>query len=366
MKTRNLAFAATLLMVILGLTVISAFAQRGSVRAGSKETRVKSEARERKERELARKYRASLTPEKIKAAQNGPTIVTFPTHQDVSEPLIDLMKRQKRLRKEDGPLQEDHLEDLVEVPEAAPFSAGELVESFLQTNTPLPSAFIAGTNFEGPGEGIAGFSVNTAPPDTTLAVGPNHVVAWVNSQFMIFNKAGVAQLPAPGYANGNTIWNGFGGVCETTNRGDPLVQYDRLADRWVFSQFAFDKNANGDNIAPFLQCFAISTGPDPAGPYNRYSYTFADFNDYGKIGIWNDGYYVGYNMFASGTNNGAGLCAYDRTKMLAGQAATSLCAPTTFYAGGGSIFPADMDGTSLPTDLTRGGLFLSRFFRLGI
>ena len=56
MKTRNLAFAATLLMVILGLTVISAFAQRGSVRAGSKETRVKSEARERKERELARKY----------------------------------------------------------------------------------------------------------------------------------------------------------------------------------------------------------------------------------------------------------------------------------------------------------------------
>ena len=31
---------------------------------------------------------------------------------------------------------------------------------------------------------------------------------------------------------------GFGGVCETHNDGDPVVLYDQLANRWLISQFA--------------------------------------------------------------------------------------------------------------------------------
>ena len=40
-----------------------------------------------------------------------------------------------------------------------------------------------------------------------------------------------------GPSDGNQIWDGFGGVCETENNGDPVVLYDQLAGRWMISQF---------------------------------------------------------------------------------------------------------------------------------
>jgi hypothetical protein len=43
-----------------------------------------------------------------------------------------------------------------------------------------------------------------------------------------------------GPADTNTIWSGFGGDCETYDDGDGTVAYDRLADRLVIQQFAFD------------------------------------------------------------------------------------------------------------------------------
>jgi hypothetical protein len=44
--------------------------------------------------------------------------------------------------------------------------------------------------------------------------------------------------------------------------------------------------------------------------------------------------------------------------MLLGLAATTLCAPITFYAGGAAFLPADLDGTTLPTNSTQGGIFM--------
>ena len=48
-----------------------------------------------------------------------------------------------------------------------------------------------------------------------------------------------------------TLWSGFGGLCQTDNDGDPTVVYDRLADRFVISQFAVT-GANWSST-PFLQ-----------------------------------------------------------------------------------------------------------------
>ena len=363
---------ALLAFFLIASPLLSASAQDGSGSVASKKPTVTSKeslAKENLEREATQKYRASLTPKKIKSDQNGPTIVMRPVHQDVSAPLDELINNKKSFTTEAPRPMKDGRREIFEVDDPYPVSPGPLVESFLQTETLAPSALLPGVSFEGPGGGIAGYTITSIPPDNTMAVGPNHVVAWVNSHIMIFNKTGVPQLPAPGFINGNTLWAGFGGSCETTNRGDPLVQYDRLADRWIFSQFAFAVNGAGNPITPYLQCFAISTGSNPAGPYNRYAYSFdtagaggtPSFNDFGKIGIWNDAYYVAYNMFGgspAGANTGAALCAYDKVLMLAGGAATSLCSPVTFYAGGASFLPADLEGNTPPTDLTRGGLFL--------
>jgi hypothetical protein len=72
-------------------------------------------------------------------------------------------------------------------------------------------------NSDGVGQGFSGpngtFVVNSAPPDTNGAVGPNHYVQVVNTDFAIFNKAGT---PVYGPVPINTLWSGFGGVAKRT------------------------------------------------------------------------------------------------------------------------------------------------------
>ncbi len=298
--------------------------------------------------------------------RNGDTLVLPMRYYGVSESLSDLARQNlPPVSEENGKKQSTKPKEvLLDTEESNKINASET--PYIQTETIAPLAATQGTNFEGPGTGITGFSILGAPPDTTMAVGPNHIVAWVNSQYMVFNKSGTILLPGSGFVTGNTLFTGTGTVCETTNRGDPILQYDRLADRWFLSQFAFALSGSNP-AAPYLQCIAISTTNNPTGTYHRYSIAFGStspngFNDYGKLGVWNDAYYTAYNIFGgspAGGFTGAGLCASDRTKMLAGDpGATTLCAPTSSYAGGGSFLPADIDGTQLPTDQTRGGVFL--------
>ena len=116
-----------------------------------------------------------------------------------------------------------------------------------------------GLNFAGVGQGDYGFSDQYAPPDTNGAVGATQYVQWVNTYFAVFNKstgAIVAGFPKPG----NSIWAGFGGGCQTNNDGDPIVQYDKLANRWILTQFSV-------STTPYLQCVAVSTTSDATGSY---------------------------------------------------------------------------------------------------
>lgn len=187
-----------------------------------------------------------------------------------------------------------------------------------------------------------------APPDTTGDVGPNHYVQWVNLRYAIYTLTRdasnniIAFTPVPGFPkNGNTLWSGFGGRCQSDNDGDPIVQYDQLADRWILTQFAV-------SATPFTQCVAVSTSPDPTGTYFRYAYSYSrNFNDYPKMGVWPDAYYITYNMFRNGSSFvGNQVCAFERAQMLVGGAARQACASTsTSHA---SLEPADLEGTTLP------------------
>src|SRR5262249_29382157 len=100
---------------------------------------------------------------------------------------------------------------------------------------------------------------------------------------------------------------------------------------------------------PYSDCIAVSTTSDPTGSWNRYvfQYNNTDFVDYPKLGIWSDGYYITYNIFANGQNyTGPEVCAFDKSKMILGQAATQQCfkRSTSYF----SLLPADIDGPSLP------------------
>ena len=318
---------------------------------------------DRADKERIVKVGSELT--KSNVGKNEETVVLPMQYYGVSETLSELARRNlPPVSKENGMLQENEMEELHEEPEAPPKE--NIRPAAIQTVPTAPLGAVPGTSFEGPGLGMTGFAITGAPPDTTLAVGPNHIVAWVNTQYAVFDKAGNKLLPGNGFVNGNTLFTGLGNVCETTNRGDPILQYDRLADRWFLSQFAFSVDGSGNPISPYFQCIAVSTSSSPLGSYNRYTISFSSvapsgFNDYGKIGVWTDAYYTSYNIFQgspAGSNSGAALCASDRTKMLAGDAtATTLCAPIAFYGGGAAFLPADLDGTTLPTDTTQGGIF---------
>jgi len=212
-----------------------------------------------------------------------------------------------------------------------------------------PAAIPATThNFEGLGAGLAGTNPGGTPypPDTDGAVGPNHYMQVVNQGLAVFSKTGAVVM---GPMNTSMVWSGFAGICSTNGFGDGVVRYDQLADRWVISQFAFV--VQGQNlVAPFIQCVAISTSPDPTGTYTRYQYSFNNnLNDYPKIAMWPDAYYLTYNLF-NGSNEqfvAADVCAMDRTKMLAGDAtATTQCFKFTNMDFG--LLVSDLDGKTLP------------------
>jgi hypothetical protein len=208
----------------------------------------------------------------------------------------------------------------------------------IQTAPAGPLAPTPGLNFAGVGNGDYGFTPNSAPPDTNGAVGATQYVQWVNESFAVFNKS-TGAIAAGFPKAGNTLWSGFGGGCQTNNDGDPIVQYDKAANRWVLTQFSV-------STTPFLQCVAVSTTSDATGSYNRYSFSYSNFNDYPKMGVWPDGYYISYNMFNGNTFVGARACAFDRAKMLTGAAATQVCFQLSSSFGG--LLPSDLDGSNAP------------------
>src|SRR5207237_10271873 len=111
-------------------------------------------------------------------------------------------------------------------------------------------------------------------------------------------------------------------ACQTTNNGDPIVNHAPLADRWVGTQFAFP---NGSRSGPYDQCVAVSTTNDATGAYHRYEFVISQtlFDDYPKLGVWPDAYYLSFNDFDhGGPFTGASVVALDRAAMLAGNSAT--------------------------------------------
>src|SRR2546425_9230195 len=176
-------------------------------------------------------------------------------------------------------------------PHATAGSPDAAVQSTVSVAAPAVSSA-----FEGIGQGFVGpagtFTVQYAPPDANGAVGPNHFLQTVNVSFAVFSKSGGVLY---GPAAINTLWAGFGGLCQANNDGDPTVIYDQLADRWVIQQFAVS-GANGSSV-PYLECIAVSTSGDPMGTYNRYAYASSRFPDYPKLGVWPDAYYLSTNDF---------------------------------------------------------------------
>lgn len=134
------------------------------------------------------------------------------------------------------------------------------------------------------------------PFDPSGAVGPNHYIQMINSTtFKVYSKAGATLLTA----SLGSLWSPA-----TANNGDPIVMYDKTADRWFLAQFG--------SSADRKIYIAVSTTNDPLGSYYTYTYVSPEFPDYLKFGIWSDGYYMTSNQ---GTQK---VFCFERDAMLAG------------------------------------------------
>jgi hypothetical protein len=137
------------------------------------------------------------------------------------------------------------------------------------------------------------YTSGSSPTDPDMAVGPNHVIISYNTRVVIYDKSGNV-LAGP--FNPNPAIFPSSGCCDLT------ASYDNLADRWVMTF-----------LGP-TQSIAVSDGPDPiTAGWNVYNLSF---NDYNKLSIWSDGYYLTQNI--GGTDR---VHALERDEMLAGNAA---------------------------------------------
>jgi hypothetical protein len=263
-----------------------------------------------------------------------------------------------------------------------------------------------GVGFEGPQGKYEGRN----PSDNSLAVGPDHIVQTVNTRLAIFTKKGRRFADTGralyGPVETNVVFAGLGGPCASRNNGDAVVRYDQLANRWLVTMPIFSRipltdvgerppigtpappgqlAAPGQASSPgaaaalpanppippapaqgrgqraqgapppppppgtYAMCYAISTGPDPMGPYYRYAFERPLFPDYPRPAVWIDGYYVptssSDNRISETIATQKHACVVDRARMLKGEPASEQC---QVVLNVNFLNNADIDGTSPP------------------
>ena len=171
------------------------------------------------------------------------------------------------------------------------------------------------------------------PTDPTGAVGPNHYFTTHNKGFQIFDKTGKSltggvKSPTPA-------------IFPTDGCCDMTISYDNNADRWVLSMLI--KLNGGVQVA-------VSDGPDPIND-GWTVYTFSEINDYQKLSVWRDGYYMTDNDSLNPTK----IHVFERSAMIDDPSAgttpriVSFTVPGLIVSGGVSPQVLNISNFNWPT-----------------
>ncbi len=175
--------------------------------------------------------------------------------------------------------------------------------------------------------------LGTVLNDPTGAIGPNHYVYAFNTGFGILSRTGAVLLPE---ASLGTLFPG-----ETL--GDPVVVYDKFADRFIIMEFSDSPNG-------FL--IAICQGPDPVNDgWFTYRFNTGTFPDYEKLSVWGDGYYITANKDQNAPASNDVVFAVERDLMIAGNANAQMIGfPLPSAKNAGFYSPGGFNalGASLP------------------
>ena len=190
----------------------------------------------------------------------------------------------------------------------------------------------------------------------------------VNLSFAVFNKTSGALVKGPVglsklFSNSTPV-----NSCQNGALSDPTVLFDKANHQWVITFLAATSGGPIGFKAPFYQCMAVSKTDDATGSYWLYSFDMtlgqgqlantpcantpcAFLNDYPKLGIRPDAYYMTFNEYdattASSPFEGALVCAMQSSVMVIGgsnPAVVCKLLPTE-----DSLLPADWDTALSPT-----------------
>ncbi|QIE60448.1 T9SS type A sorting domain-containing protein [Rasiella rasia] len=248
----------------------------------------------------------------------GPTLVIHPTNFYISEPVRDMPQcidtsifDSKVVPKGNGEEVGPHPMSAKRQRKLAHLNSAGKSTIEIDPLIAGPETYTRASNDRAPIANFEGIGLNASPPDPSMAVGPNHVVTMENGLWSVYDKNGVQAAGFPKNLN-----NPLTGPNHGDNAGDPVVMYDRQADRWFLSQFQLSGNpALSDDV--FL--IGISQTADPTGAYYVYEYELTQGNDYPHYGVWRDSY------VSAGNFTGAQkVYTFNRTKMLAGDGSAEI------------------------------------------
>jgi hypothetical protein len=193
-------------------------------------------------------------------------------------------------------------------------------------------------------EGVSNVN-NVWPADPNGDVGLNHYVQTVNNAFGVWDKSGNLLY---GPVDNKTIFASFPGPWNNNYWSDPVFKYDQLADRWVIISMSF-----GGNLGPpYYTMAAVSTASDPLGSYYCYFFQFTHLNDYPKLSVWSDGYYITYNFwhYSSYSFLYSQVTVADRDAMLSGSSQVTTIDFQVPNTANARFFPlsSDLRGTDVP------------------
>ena len=160
----------------------------------------------------------------------------------------------------------------------------------------ISSSDLAGANAAGDNarQWTALSNTGWKPPDTILAVGPNHVIEAVNSGFAVYTKAGVTLQDYTTFDNLMNKPNGFEG-----SMFDPRVIYDPTHARFLMLILGKDEM----NFTSYVWV-AISQTSDPTDGWCQWRWDVTDTTgdstawlDYASLGADSWGVYITGNYF---------------------------------------------------------------------